>query len=141
MGIPSVEFRQRHRFHILQRCLVWVHSASGGEGWHCIAFSISAGGIGLTLPCALQPGTVLQIQAWDLPKAPSLKAKIAHIKPVQFVWFCGCELVNPLHETELQAWMSGPDDWLSETQPRDEQGSESPSPTSLAPFHPGSQSE
>jgi hypothetical protein len=115
-GVAPVEYRNTPRFPILQRCLVQVQGASGGGSWRCIAFNVSVTGIGLTLPCSLQAGTVLEIKAWELPAAPVLKAKVVHSKLVEFTWFCGCELIGRLSDTELQAWMSGPLDWLAEAQ-------------------------
>jgi hypothetical protein len=110
---PSgIERRGAPRFAILQRCLVRPPHAAGPEDWHCIVYNISATGLGLTLPLPLQPGTLLEIQAWDLAAAPPLLARVVRTNPVQFLWFCGCELLKPLSEAELRAWQQGPTDWL-----------------------------
>ena len=115
-GIAPVEYRNTPRFPILQRCLIQVQGSAGGDSWRVIAFNVSVNGIGLTLPCPLQAGTILEIKAWELPAARPLKAKVVHTKLVQFTWFGGCELIGSLSDSELQAWMSGPLDWLTEAQ-------------------------
>src|SRR5262249_14488504 len=110
---PSgVERRVFPRHPILQRCLVWPPGASGTEGWRCIAHNISTTGIGIGLPCPLQPGTVLRCEAWGLPGAPPLQARVVFAKRLGFLWLGGCELLRPLSPAELQAWLLGGLDWL-----------------------------
>ena len=96
---------------------VRVQGAPGSDSWRCIAFNISTTGVGLTLPCPVRPGTVVDVHAWELPDACRLTARVVHVKQVEFLWFGGCELVRPLTEGELQAWMAGPIDWLPEAEP------------------------
>jgi hypothetical protein len=96
----------------LQRCLVKPSQAHGPDDWRCIAYNISATGLGLTLPLPLEPGTILDIEAWGLADAPPLRARIVRTTPVAFVWFCGCELLDRLSDAELHAWQKGPTDWL-----------------------------
>jgi hypothetical protein len=73
---PEVERRGAPRHIILQRCLVWPPGACRPEGWPCIAYNISTIGIGISLPCPLQPGVVLKVQAWGLPRARELEARV-----------------------------------------------------------------
>jgi hypothetical protein len=108
----GIERRGAPRFAILQRCLVKPPQAQGPEDWRCIAYNISSTGLGLTLPLPLATGTILDIEPWALPKAPRVQARVVRCKPVDFLWFCGCELLRRLSEAELQAWLAGSTDWL-----------------------------
>jgi len=109
---PVDERRTSARYSILQRCIVrlgkrWDDPRVPG-GWRCIAYNISATGIGLTLPLPLQPGSVMEIEAWGLPAARLLRVCVVRTTPVEFAWFCGCKLLEPLTEEELKAWLMGP---------------------------------
>ena len=90
--------------------------ASGPVGWPSIAYNISATGIGVTLPRPLPQGAVVEIEAWGLPSAPRLRARVVHSRFTDFLWFCGCQLAKPLSEEELRAWLKGPTDWLPKGQ-------------------------
>ena len=81
-----------------------------------IAYNVSVSGIGVTMPFAPQLGTILQIQAWDLATTTILQARVVRTAPVEFPWFCGCELTDWLGQEELQAWLSGAQDWLSQAE-------------------------
>ena len=107
-----IEFRTAARYSLLQRCLVWPQGPRQAEPWRCIAYNISAGGIAITLPMPCQLGTILQIQAWELPGTRLLQARLVRTSPVEFLWFCGCELIDPLSSQELQQWCNGAKDWL-----------------------------
>jgi hypothetical protein len=113
---PSIEQRAFPRYPILQRCYVAPAGAQGPASWPCIAYNISATGIGITLPTALLSGTVVEVRAWGLPAAPPLLVRVVHVKPVAFLWYCGGEFLNPLDEKDLQAWLAGPLDWVPEDQ-------------------------
>jgi hypothetical protein len=115
--LPLVEYRTAPRHRILQRCFVLTPEAQGAEGFRSIAHNISVAGIGLALPLPLKEGIILEIKPWGLPAAPPLRARVVHVKPVAFLWFCGCELITRLSEKELQAWRMGPRNWLPEEQP------------------------
>src|ERR1043166_7030226 len=65
-AIREIEMRTAARHRILQRCFVHPAKASGPEAWHCIAYNISATGIGVTLPMNLPEGTLCSVQAWGL---------------------------------------------------------------------------
>jgi hypothetical protein len=77
------------------------------QSWQCIAFNISATGVGVTLPICLQPGTMLTIHAWGLPDAVPLKAQVVQATSVEFVWFSDCRLLSRLNDAQLQSWRSG----------------------------------
>jgi PilZ domain len=111
-GQCMIEMRTAARYRILQRCFVHCAKAAAPQAWQCIAYNISETGIGVTLPISLQEGTVLSIQAWNLPRACPLQARIVKTREVEFLWFTGCELVKSLSDAELRIWRSGPLDWL-----------------------------
>ncbi|HKB42152.1 MAG TPA: PilZ domain-containing protein, partial [Gemmataceae bacterium] len=83
--LSGVERRVLPRHPILQRCLVWPPGTLGTEGWRCIVHNISTTGIGISLPCPLQPGTVLRVEAWGLPGAPPLLARVVFAKRLGFL--------------------------------------------------------
>src|SRR5205814_9515291 len=64
-----------------------------------IAYNISAGGIGITLPCPLRDDSLLDVEAWNLPGAPRLRARVVHARFFDFLWFCRSEE----HTSELQS--------------------------------------
>jgi len=109
-GIRYVEMRAATRYRILQRCLVHPAKASTPQPWQCIAYNISATGIAVGLPVKLQEGTVLSIQAWGLPRACSLQARIVRTTPLEFLWLTGCEFLNRLSDADLTVWRSGSPD-------------------------------
>jgi hypothetical protein len=111
----AIECRSSERYRILQRCVVRPASAPGPEGWHCIAYNVSSEGIGLTLPLRLPAGTVLEVRPWGLPGAPVLLAQVVHSSLVEFVWFTGCRLTEPLSDREIQCWCSEPLNWVDES--------------------------
>ncbi|MBI1915969.1 MAG: PilZ domain-containing protein [Planctomycetes bacterium] len=111
-AVPAIERRGTPRQPLLQRCLVWPPGAAGTEGWRCIAHNISPQGIGLSLPCPVRPGTILRVEAWGLPGAPVLLARVVFTKPLGFLWLGGCELLFPLDPASLRGWLLGRLDWL-----------------------------
>jgi hypothetical protein len=113
-GINGLEMRAATRYRILQRCFVHPAGASAREAWQCIAYNISAIGIGVTLPVELQEGTELSIQALGLPQACPLQVRIMRTNPIEPLWFTGCELLNRLSDADLAAWSNGPLDWMDE---------------------------
>jgi hypothetical protein len=113
-----VERRAAARYRLLQRCFVHpAGAAEGAQAWRCIAYNLSATGVGVALPVRLPPGTVLTIQAFSLPRARPLAARIVRVTPVEHAWFAGCELLGRLSDCDLQIWCSGPLDWLDQPPP------------------------
>jgi hypothetical protein len=106
------ERRGAVRLPILQRCFAYPESTPGVLAWHVIAYNISTTGIGMALPCPVEVGTVLEVEAWQLRRAPRLRARVVHARLAYLHWFCGCELLKPLSEEELTAWLAGPTDWV-----------------------------
>jgi hypothetical protein len=117
--LSGPERRKMPRYPTLQRCLVWPPNANGPNGLRCIAYNISLTGIGLTLPLPLPRGHILRIEPYEVPGAGPIQAKIVHHKPVEFLWFCGCELLRPLTDEELKAWLVVKNGWMrQEMDPR-----------------------
>ena len=108
------ERRVATRHPTLQRCCVWPPGATGPNGLPCIAYNISTTGIGITMPLPLPKGHLLRIEPFALPGARPVKARIVHAKPVEFLWFCGCEFVEPISEEELRAWLVVKTGWMRE---------------------------
>jgi c-di-GMP-binding flagellar brake protein YcgR len=113
-GVSCVERRAATRYRILQRCCVYPAKASAPEAWQCMAYNISATGIGMALPIKLQEGTVLRIQAWRLPQACPLQVRIVRTTPVEFLWFTGCQFLNRLSDADLTVWRRGSLAWLED---------------------------
>jgi hypothetical protein len=108
----AAERRGAPRFPLLQRCFAHPADARTGPDWQVIAYNISITGIGIALPCPVELGTELEIEAWKLPRAPRLRARVVHTRLSNFLWFCGCELFTPLTEEQLSTWLAGPTDWV-----------------------------
>lgn len=114
------ERRAFPRFPILQRCFAYPWDGQPAQAWQVIAYNISATGVGITLPCPVELGTVLEVEAYQLPRAPRLRVRVLRTRLSNFVWFCGCELLTPLTEEQLSSWLAGPTDWV----PKSAQGLE-----------------
>ena len=114
-GICDIEMRTSPRHPILQRCFVHPANAPAHQPWQCIAYNISATGIGVALPIALPEGTVLTVRAWELPGAGPLCVQVVHTRQVHDFWFTGCEFPRLLTEAELFVWRTGPIDWMKTT--------------------------
>jgi hypothetical protein len=110
--IGAIEMRTAQRYLILQRAFAYPAGAAPARPWRSVAFDVSVGGIGITLPVRLARGTLLTIQAWNLPGAPVLQARVARANQVASHWFTGCELLTRLSDAGLRAWRSGEVDWL-----------------------------
>src|SRR5262245_30429196 len=106
---PPVERRAATRYAIVRRCFVrLVGRPAAVQGWRCIAYNVSATGVGLTLPLPLQPGTRIEVEGWRLSGGRPARAVVVRTEPVEYVWFCGCEFEAPLEPEELYSWLSGP---------------------------------
>jgi hypothetical protein len=115
-GISRVELRIAPRYPILQRCFAQPVAPPEPQAWRCIAFNVSATGIGIALPVELPEGTLLTVQAYNLPGTSTLQARVIHSRPVESLWFTGCEWLAFLSEDELENWCSGPMDWVENQQ-------------------------
>jgi hypothetical protein len=111
-GNNRIELRVARRVPIIQRCFVYPDGKPPTEAWRCIAYNISATGVGVTLPVWLPAGTVLTIEAWGLPIACPLRARVVQSRQLQFFWFTGCMMLKRLPNDDFHAWRSGRLDWL-----------------------------
>ena len=106
---PLVERRSAPRYRLARSCLVCPQGSDvGAQGWRCVAYDVSTTGIGLTLPLPPRLGTLLRVEAWALPALRPLRMRVTHVRPVAFLWFCGCALEDPLREGELRTWLDSP---------------------------------
>lgn len=105
---PGVERRFSLRYPIVQRCFLRPQGANGLEDWRGIAYNISTEGVGVALQYQLLPGTVLLVMPAGRKNTPPVRAKVVHAKLVEFLWFHGCELLEPLKDADLQAWLNRP---------------------------------
>jgi hypothetical protein len=104
--VQGVEFRSAPRYRVLQRCFIRPPGLSGADGWRGIAFSMSATGIGVTLPLPVERGTEIEVEPWNLRGAPTVTARVVHICRLDFVWLTGCQLSRRLTDDELAAWLT-----------------------------------
>jgi len=105
-AVQAVEFRRCPRYRVLQRCFIRPPDVAVADAWRGIVFSLSATGAGVTLPLAVERGAEVEIEPWNLPGAPPLKARVIHISRLEFVWLVGCELTRRLTDDELAAWLA-----------------------------------
>jgi hypothetical protein len=104
-NVPRVESRAAQRYRILQRCIVRPPGAKAADGWQSVVYSLSMTGIGVTLPMPMERDTELDLQAWNVPDAPPLKARVVQSIRLEGVWLTGCELSRRLTKDELAAWL------------------------------------
>jgi hypothetical protein len=104
-GVSAVEFRGATRYRVLQRCIIRPPGVAAADGWRGIVFSMSKSGAGITLPTPISRGTELEIEPWNLPGAPVLKARLVHLTRLESVWLAGCEFSCQLTDDELAAWL------------------------------------
>lgn len=110
--VPLREMRLSRRHLTLQRCLVCPVEAGEAEGWRCVVYDVSRHGLGLTLPLPVRPGTLLTVKPYDVCDRRPLTVRAVRTTPVGWLWFCGAELLAPLSEEQLQAWLEASTDWL-----------------------------
>jgi hypothetical protein len=113
----GVARRSVARFPILQRCFVRPAAPQDADAWRCIAYNISPTGVGIMMPFPPPRGTVLEIQPWGLSPARPVQVRVARTTCVEFLWFCGCELLRPLDPAELQTWLAQAQNWLHDASP------------------------
>ncbi len=104
--VQAVEFRAAPRYRVLQRCYLRPPGVTAPDGWRCIVFSLSATGVGVTLPLPLERGTEVEIEPWNLPGAKPLRARVVHTSRLEFVWLAGCELHGRLTDDDLATWLT-----------------------------------
>ena len=104
--MQAVEFRAAQRYRVLQRTFVRPPGVTPPDGWRCIVYSVSATGLGVTLPLPLERGTEVEIEPWNLPAAKPLRGRVVYLNRLEFVWLAGCELDRRLTDDELAVWLA-----------------------------------
>jgi PilZ domain len=104
---PAAERRRAPRHLIIQRCYVRLAGVAGPGGWRGIAYNISTTGIGVALPEPLWPGVSVVVEPCGLAGGRPLRARVAHVRPLDWAWLCGCALAEPLSDRDLRAWLAG----------------------------------
>jgi hypothetical protein len=104
--VLDIERRTAPRYPLLQKCFVWPHGSPRVEPWRSIVYNISLTGLGVTLPFPASPGNLFQVEPYGLLGARTLEVRVLRVTPVEFLWFCGCELTRSLRAEELQTWIA-----------------------------------
>ncbi len=97
--------RAAERIPSLRECLVRPQGATGAGDWHAIVYDISSIGIGIGLQYHLEPVTVLEVRPWSRSNPKPVRARVVRSTLVNFLWFHGCSLLEPLTAEELQRWV------------------------------------
>jgi hypothetical protein len=97
-----IERRSAPRYRCCAECTVRPETATGVGHWKGIAYNISTTGVGLALPCPVQTDSIILIEPWRWGKGRVLRARVVRNVPVAFLYFHGCEFINPLTENELR---------------------------------------
>jgi len=58
------------------------------------------------LPLPIERGAEVDLEPWNLPAAPPLRARVVYTSRLEFVWLAGCELSRRLTDEELAAWLA-----------------------------------
>jgi hypothetical protein len=103
---PKVEQRRAVRHLCRRECSARPEGAPGVGDWSGMIYNISHLGIGLALVFPVCPGTVLDVQPLGRGRLPRIRARVVRSVRQAFVWFHGCELLHPLGEDELEAWLA-----------------------------------
>jgi hypothetical protein len=95
------ERRSARRYRCCAECTVRPENAAGVGQWKGIVYNISTTGMGMALPCPVSEGTVLVVEPWRWGQGRRLRARVVRSALVSFLFFHGCEFVEPLSEDEL----------------------------------------
>lgn len=105
---PSgIERRKAVRYACFRQCLVRPESATGIGTWPGITSNISSSGICLAIPMSVAVGGTLVIEPWGPKSYGSFRARVVRSWMESFVWFHGCEFLQPLTDEQLRSWLDG----------------------------------
>lgn len=97
------------RFPCNVETICYTCETAPGERRPARVLNVSAGGLGLLLPCEFSPGTVLRI---ELPAEVAQPARLLLIRVVHCVeapgrgWLLGCEFANQLDNDQIQSMLN-----------------------------------
>ena len=103
----GIERRGAIRYACFRQCLVRPETAGGIGNWPGITSNISATGICLAIPMSVAVGSVLVIEPWGPKNYGAFRARIVRSWMESFVWFHGCEFLEPLSKDQLRLWLDG----------------------------------
>jgi hypothetical protein len=86
-------------------CIVRPADAHGDGNWSGITSDLSIFGVGVALTYPILPGKTLIIEPLGNYRLRTLRARIVRCVQREFVWFHGCEFMNPLTDEELSSWL------------------------------------
>jgi hypothetical protein len=94
------------RHHCLAECVVRLEGAAEPFDWPGMVYNISAAGIGLALPFPALVGRILRIEPRRPRSGPGpVRARVQRSALQRYVWFHGCEFVEPLSAEQLRRWL------------------------------------
>jgi hypothetical protein len=102
----SGDARRWVRFPCKVETICYSVDTAPGEQRPARILNISAGGMGLLLPCQYEAGTLLALDLGSLtgrPDQPLLLRVLRSVGHVNGDWFHGCEFADQLDDDELQA--------------------------------------
>ena len=104
---PGLERRKAIRYSCFRQCLVRPETAGGIGNWPGITSNISTTGICLAIPMSVAVGSVLVIEPWGPKNYGAFRARVVRSWMESFVWFHGCEFLEPLNKDQLALWLDG----------------------------------
>ena len=100
------ERRRAERFPCQRECVVRPEDATGVGAWSGLVYNISITGIGIVLPYPMLPGKILVVEGWGRASTRAIRVRVVRSVPRQFVFFHGCEMIEPLSDQELRSWLA-----------------------------------
>jgi hypothetical protein len=105
---PRKERRTSPRHRCLTECVVRLEDAPEPLDWPGMVYNISASGVGLALPFPALAGRVLLIEPRRGRRgAICVRARVMRSALQRYVWFHGCEFLEPLSNEQLHGWLEG----------------------------------
>jgi hypothetical protein len=101
-----LERRRALRYPCRLPCFVRPAGATGCDDWPGLLYNMSTHGLGLVLYYEPRVGTILHVAANGKRPVRPLRARIVRSVFVECAWFHGCELLDPMTEEELRAWLT-----------------------------------
>jgi hypothetical protein len=89
----------------MRQLLVRPEGADGVGDWPGITSNISKTGILLAIPFSVAVGKVLVLQPWRSNNSRTVRVRVVRSWMESFIWFHGCEFIQPLTHAQLKAWL------------------------------------